>query len=223
MTPIRRPAAVARIWAELGGVPLDNRDVVQLVTDAHGRPALLAAHTQALADYRYAPPNAYDWYGTWKWLDALMGCAFDGEWCEVALGNTPEQRFMGTWSDGVPVAEAIVTDDPAAQALPEIDVAAQVLQAVRDAGQRAGTCHTRSVASPDTSSLADLDVARCLQVRSSPIRWLNSTVDRQQDRPVQALSHAIGCDQDSGETLRCSHRGISLHRPSRLSNRRRSP
>jgi hypothetical protein len=54
----------------------------------------------------------------------------------VALGNTPEQRFMGTWSDGVPVTEAVVTDDPVAHALPEIDVAAQVLEAVRDADSR---------------------------------------------------------------------------------------
>jgi hypothetical protein len=41
-----------------------------------------------------------------------MGCAFDATWCEFALGNTPEQRFLGTWSDGVLVTEAIVTDDP---------------------------------------------------------------------------------------------------------------
>jgi acetyl esterase/lipase len=105
-------AAVARIWAGLEGVPLENRDVVQLVTDGHGRPTLAAVHTQALADHGANPPNAFDWYGTWKWLDALMGCAFDGEWCAVALGNTSEQRFTGTWSDGVPVAEAVVTDDP---------------------------------------------------------------------------------------------------------------
>jgi acetyl esterase/lipase len=105
-------AAVARIWGELGGVPLDNRDVVTLVTDVHGRPALLATHTQAQADYDYDRPDAFDWYGTWKWLDALMSCAFDGEGCEYALGNTPEQRFMGEWSDGVPVTEALVTDDP---------------------------------------------------------------------------------------------------------------
>jgi hypothetical protein len=42
-----------------------------------------------------------------------MGRAFAGEWCAVALGNTPEQRFLGEWSDDVPVTEAIVTDDPA--------------------------------------------------------------------------------------------------------------
>jgi acetyl esterase/lipase len=105
--------AVEVIWAGLEGVPRENRDVVRLVTDGHGSPSLLATHRQALADHDYNSPDALDWYGTWKWFDALMGCAFDGEWCEVALGNTAEQRFMGTWSDGVPVTEAIVIDDPA--------------------------------------------------------------------------------------------------------------
>jgi acetyl esterase/lipase len=131
-------AAVERIWTGLEDVPLDNRDLVQLVTDKHARPALAATHVQALANQISYPPDALDWYGTWKWLDALMGCAFDGEWCEVTLGNTPEQRFMGEWSDGVPVTEAVVTDDPATQALPEIDVAAEVMQAVRDADSGQG-------------------------------------------------------------------------------------
>jgi hypothetical protein len=56
--------------------------------------------------------DALDWYGTWKLLDALIACAFEGEWCEYAFGNTPEVRFMGTWSDGVPVAEAVVAAEP---------------------------------------------------------------------------------------------------------------
>jgi acetyl esterase/lipase len=103
--------AVEVIWAGLEDLPRENRDVVQVVTDGHGSPALLATHRQALADHAFETPDALDWYGTWKWLDALMGCAFDGEWCEFALGNTPEQRFMGTWSDGVPVTEAVVLDD----------------------------------------------------------------------------------------------------------------
>ncbi len=127
------PLTVERIWAGLEGVPLENRDVVTLTTDDHGWPALRAMHIQALAghDVGYLP-DAYDWYGTWKWLDALMGCAFAGQWCEVALGNTPEQRYMGEWSDGVPVAEPLVTDDPAAPALPVTDVVDQVLEALRD-------------------------------------------------------------------------------------------
>jgi hypothetical protein len=56
--------------------------------------------------------DALDWYGTWKLTDALLACVFAGAWCEHAFGNTPEQRFMGTWSDGVPVTELQVTDDP---------------------------------------------------------------------------------------------------------------
>jgi acetyl esterase/lipase len=108
--------AVEHLWSEISAVPLENRDIVTLTTDTHGRPPLLTTHGQADAtttDARDAmAPDAFDWYGTWKWLDALMGCAFDGEWCEYALGNTPEQRFLGTWSDGVPVTEAGVTDDP---------------------------------------------------------------------------------------------------------------
>jgi dienelactone hydrolase len=105
-------SAVKRIWAELEAVPWANREVVTLPSDAHGRPVLAATHTQALASDGSYPPDVLDWYGTWKWLDALMGCAFEGKWCEYALGDTPEQRFMGVWSDGVPVAGAIITDDP---------------------------------------------------------------------------------------------------------------
>ena len=56
--------------------------------------------------------NALDFYGTWKLLDALTGAAFTGKNREYALGNTPQQRFMGTWSDGVPVKELRVTDKP---------------------------------------------------------------------------------------------------------------
>jgi hypothetical protein len=54
--------------------------------------------------------DALDWYGTWKLTDALMACAFAGDWCDYALGDTPEQRFMGAWSDGVPVQELAATD-----------------------------------------------------------------------------------------------------------------
>ena len=107
------PVTLERLWSGISTVPLENRDIVTLITDGHGVPALLGVHGQALADYEHDKPDAFDWYGTWKWLDALMGCAFDGEWCEVALGNTPEQRYMGEWSDGVPVTEAVITDDPA--------------------------------------------------------------------------------------------------------------
>jgi hypothetical protein len=56
--------------------------------------------------------NALDYYGTWKLFDALCDAAFTGKHREYALGNTPQQRFMGLWSDGTPVKELIVTDKP---------------------------------------------------------------------------------------------------------------
>ena len=56
--------------------------------------------------------NALDYYGTWKLFDALCDAAFYGKNREYALGNTRQQRFMGVWSDGVPVQELKVTDSP---------------------------------------------------------------------------------------------------------------
>jgi hypothetical protein len=53
-----------------------------------------------------------DYYSTWKLFDALTDYAFYGINKEYCLDNTPEQRFMGLWSDGTPVKELIVTDTP---------------------------------------------------------------------------------------------------------------
>ena len=100
------------IWAGLAQIPADRKDFVEVRSDDHGTPPLIADHPMP-ATGLFGTLDALDWYGTWKLLDALMACVFDGTWCEYALGNTPEQRFMGSWSDGIPVAEALVTDDPA--------------------------------------------------------------------------------------------------------------
>jgi acetyl esterase/lipase len=56
--------------------------------------------------------NALDYYGLWKLFDGLCDAAFFGKNREFALGNTPQQRFMGKWSDGVAVKELEVTDKP---------------------------------------------------------------------------------------------------------------
>jgi hypothetical protein len=54
--------------------------------------------------------DALNYYGYWKLLDGLLDAAFRGTNRAYALGNTPEQRFMGRWSDGTPVAELVVGD-----------------------------------------------------------------------------------------------------------------
>jgi pimeloyl-ACP methyl ester carboxylesterase len=131
-----------RIYYESTRVPADNKDFVTLVTDDHGTPDLIANHRAPTApDQSYdngegdrtAPRestsseiqmngslpqstrlpvvNALD-YGLWKLFDGLCDAAFYSKNREYALGNTPQQRFMGRWSDGVDVKELIVTDNP---------------------------------------------------------------------------------------------------------------
>ena len=98
-----------QIFGALASLPAADRDFVVMASDGHGLPPVLAQHETPVDGV-----DAADWYGIWKLSDALFACAFDGTWCEYALGNTPEQRAMGTWSDGVPVAELAVADDAAA-------------------------------------------------------------------------------------------------------------
>jgi len=100
-------------WNSLASVPIEDRDFITMRGDSHGRPPLWAVHRNAIGEV-----DATDWFGIWKLSDALLACVFKGDWCEYALGNTPEQRFMGLWSDGVPVTELVITDDPMTAAEP---------------------------------------------------------------------------------------------------------
>jgi acetyl esterase/lipase len=100
-----------RVANALASLPAADRDFVVMASDGHGQPPLVAHHGAP-----FDGVDAVDRYGIWKLSDALIACAFTGEWCDYALGNTAEQRFMGTWSDGVPVAELWVTDDSYAAA-----------------------------------------------------------------------------------------------------------
>ena len=52
--------------------------------------------------------DALDYYGTWKLFDGLRDAVFHGINREYALGDTDHQRFMGLWSDGVPVRQLLV-------------------------------------------------------------------------------------------------------------------
>jgi len=72
-----------------------------------------AKQVEGQADSARTPAvDALDYYGLWKLFDALCDAAFYAKNREFALGNTPQQRFMGKWSDGVPVKELFVTDKP---------------------------------------------------------------------------------------------------------------
>jgi len=119
-----------RIFHESTNVAPQNKNYVYVRSDSHGVPALAATHLAPVApDLAYNTANtaangpttrpvlrnpgimidALDYYAFWKLFDGLCDAAFYGTHREYALGNTPEQRFMGKWSDGRPVTELEVT------------------------------------------------------------------------------------------------------------------
>jgi hypothetical protein len=112
-----------------------NKNLIRLESDSHGQPGLVADHfapvcpDMSLSNFedlqsvfsgraqlggkrkgRGGRADALDYYGYWKWMDALIGAAFHGNSRDAALGNTPAQRFMGVWSDGTPVREPMVEE-----------------------------------------------------------------------------------------------------------------
>jgi hypothetical protein len=118
-----------RVFKETTQVPATNKNLVILQSDEHGTRSLVAGHFAPCATLlatnkqrlsfpvsqtlRWAgAPDALDYHGTWKLFDALCDAAFYGKNRQVALGNTPEQRFMGYWSDGTPVKELKVIVAP---------------------------------------------------------------------------------------------------------------
>jgi len=104
------------IFAAIAHIPAENRDFVVVRTDRHGAPPLVADHLSPCCPAggrgRRQVIDAIDFYAYWRLLDALTTAAFHGRNRDVALGNTAEQRSMGTWSDGTPVKELVVTDEP---------------------------------------------------------------------------------------------------------------
>jgi hypothetical protein len=99
------------VFPKIAQIPATNKSVVLTSTDSHGQPQLAAIHgvcagpgapdtTPSTGPY---PVDAYDWGFCWRSFDALRACALYGTDCQYALGNTPQDRYIGTWSDGVPI------------------------------------------------------------------------------------------------------------------------
>lgn len=98
------------IWDRLGHdtTPSPIRNYVRMYSDAHGSPALSADHSAP--NDKFSPVDALDWYGYWKLADGLRDCSLLGTNCAFALGDTPQQRHMGNWSDGTPVTPLEVSE-----------------------------------------------------------------------------------------------------------------
>jgi hypothetical protein len=92
-------------------IPDRNKDLVLTHTDSHGEPVLSSAHGVCAGGAgTHGPANAYDWNFCWKVWDALRSCAYSGKNCRCALGNTPQHRSLGRWSDGTPVIPLKIQD-----------------------------------------------------------------------------------------------------------------
>ncbi len=87
------------VFPRLGHIPESNKNLVMLYTDNHGTPALSSGH--GVSDARVT--NAHDFNFVWKTFDAMRSCALQGTDCAYGMGDTPEHRDNGRWSDGVAV------------------------------------------------------------------------------------------------------------------------
>lgn len=110
-------ADAIRLWNALPQIPASHRDIVKVVSDLHGSPPLVADHFMPCAGTGLlfgwmTVTNADDYYATWKLSVALANTAFFQRDAAYALGGTPEQHFMGVWSDGTPVKPLFVTESP---------------------------------------------------------------------------------------------------------------
>lgn len=111
-----------RILHESTSVPAANKALFMLHSDTHGSPALVANHFTPTAvlntDGSFAKTpvrpgvsrntmnigvvDAFDYMGTWRLLDELLGAAFSDA-PRDQLFKDRSLPAMGKWSDGVPV------------------------------------------------------------------------------------------------------------------------
>lgn len=100
-----------------------KRNLIRQFEDDYGNPKIRHGHVECYSrdkefdtgrhgySYQRAKKSRFDpvdFNGYWKLFDALQDCTFKNENCNIAFGNTPEQRSLGNWSDGRPVRPLVV-------------------------------------------------------------------------------------------------------------------
>jgi hypothetical protein len=107
--PTKHNGSCNAIFPKLVSIPKADKNLVLTEPDGHGEPALSSTHGVCAGARGQA--NAYDWNFCWKVWDALRSAAYNhGADRGFALGNTPEQRNNGVWSDGTPIVPLEVQD-----------------------------------------------------------------------------------------------------------------
>lgn len=105
-----RKRACNVLFPMLGHIPAANKSLIMNYADNYGTPALTAPHGVCAGDRQDA--DTYDWSLCWRSMDAVRTCALYDVDCEYALGDTPQNRHTGTWSDGTPVIGLKIQDTP---------------------------------------------------------------------------------------------------------------
>ena len=98
-------------------IPETERDFVILFSDTNCGYTIAADHiVPSTGPAGGGVKDGYDYYGTWRYIDALAGYAWNGSLIgkNVALGNGSDaQRYLGKWScDDTDAGHAEVTDRP---------------------------------------------------------------------------------------------------------------
>ncbi len=97
------------------------RNFIRLYSDKYGYPAISSGHSECYSlnekydcgmrnptiyrSYVTGKTDALDYNGYWKILDGLIDCLHHGQNCDYGMGNTPQLRSLGKWSDGKPIRE----------------------------------------------------------------------------------------------------------------------
>ncbi|MCA8936307.1 MAG: alpha/beta fold hydrolase [Planctomycetes bacterium] len=95
-----------KFFADSTKVKPENKNLVEVRSSAYAKTPIVAGHrTPAAPTTATDMIDVFDYYAYWKLLDGLTDAAFHGKNRNYALGDTPEQKFMGKYSDGRPFEE----------------------------------------------------------------------------------------------------------------------
>ncbi len=114
----QRDGSCNSVFPKLTSIPAKNKDLVLTSEDRHGEPSLTSDHGVCGGGVDSFVVDAYDWGFCWKVWDALRSCAIAKHWCRYALGDTRKHRYIGTWSDGVPIVGLKIRDRAPIRAKP---------------------------------------------------------------------------------------------------------
>lgn len=103
----RASSSCNAVFPKLTGIPVTHKALVMTHDDLHGLPALSSVHGVCTGpgdpDGLRWSVDAYDWNFCWRAWDALRAAGDSGDVADAALEPTPENRSVGSWSDGTPV------------------------------------------------------------------------------------------------------------------------